>query len=140
MASTSVVPAIPAAALPPLAPFPPHPYYAYPSSSPYSPFGYGLNPYGGALMSWLQAPCNKQMADPRLSSHPPADPSMMVDEFCKAYGLNHTVQAGLNELDFHVGDNLKQVLKEEYEAASFKTLSWRCVLDAYAKYKKDHGT
>jgi len=64
---------------------------------------------------------------------------MTVDEFCKAYGLNNTAQVGLNELDFQVGDNLKKVSKEEYEAASFKTLSWRRVLDAYAKYKKDHG-
>ena len=65
---------------------------------------------------------------------------MTVDEFCNAYGLNNAAQAGLNELDFQVVTNLKKVSKEEDEAAGFKTLSWRHVLDAYAKYKKDHGT
>lgn len=122
-------PAVPAA--PPPGTAPPQ---GYPPYYPYPPFTFGMPPFGGAPPAWPGA----ALPDPRASSPPAVDPTMTTADFCALYGLDAATEAGLDNLGFQVGDNLKEVEREDYTAAGFKALAWKRVLTAYAKHKKDN--
>jgi hypothetical protein len=73
---------------------------------------------------------------------PPSSPvSVQVDcdisEWCARYKLDAEIEAGLERLGFVVGDNLDEVTAMEYGEAGFKALTWRRVLKAYHRYRRD---
>lgn len=94
------VPIAPAAApAPRVAPPGYPPYYSYP------PFAYGMPPIGGAPHAWPGA----ALHDLCTSSPPAADPTMTTADFCALYGLDAAAEAGLDDLGFQVGDDLKML-------------------------------
>jgi hypothetical protein len=61
-----------------------------------------------------------------------------VHDFCESYGIKENEELGLEKLGFALGDDLEEVAEKEYQAAGFKTLSWKRVLKAYKKFKRDN--
>lgn len=84
-------------------------------------------------------PCTSHavLPDPCSSSPLMADSAISITNFCATCGLNAATADGLDNLGFQVGDDLKKVDHEDYIGAGFKPLAQKCVLVAYAKYKKD---
>lgn len=101
--------------------------------APGMPFPSG-NPFVGAAgPSMVSMPTMTPNSPP--SSPPTANYS--IAEFCKKYELGEQAEAGLENLGFRFGDDLRTVTTDEYMKAGFKLLEWRRVLKAYRKVKHE---
>jgi hypothetical protein len=58
-----------------------------------------------------------------------------VHSFCVDFRIGEDVEQCLDQLSFMMGDNLDEVMEQEYKDAGFKALAWKRVLKAYKKHK-----
>lgn len=55
-------------------------------------------------------------------------PDVLLEEFCRYYGVNATDQARLARLEFEPGDEIDTLPEDDWKAAGFTTLAWRRII------------
>jgi hypothetical protein len=109
------------------------PWWPQPSGAP------GQWPAGPVIPtptpSTTLVPASQTAANPPSSPPPQADFSLA--DFCATYGLNNTIQQGLEELGFEIGDDLTCLTTDQWRDVGIGLLARKRVLAAYRKYKKD---
>ncbi|KJA28911.1 hypothetical protein HYPSUDRAFT_627129 [Hypholoma sublateritium FD-334 SS-4] len=55
-------------------------------------------------------------------------PDVLLEEFCRYYGVNATDQARLARLEFEPGDEIETLPEEDWKNAGFTTLAWRRII------------
>ncbi|KAL0071675.1 hypothetical protein AAF712_001532 [Marasmius tenuissimus] len=78
-------------------------------------------------------------SDIRSSSPPPMETHISLDEFSLKYGLSDDVKTKLLEMQFEVGDVAKEISEAKWTKAGFTDFSWKRVLAACKRYKRDRA-
>ncbi|KAK1231495.1 hypothetical protein PQX77_005380 [Marasmius sp. AFHP31] len=81
----------------------------------------------------------RRYSDIQSSSPPPMETHISLDEFSLKYGLTDDVKAKLLEMQFEVSDVAKEISEIKWTQAGFTDFSWKRVLAACKRYKRDRA-